>query len=233
MKKRRFSSNKNQDLWIISYADLISAIFAVMVLFVSFSKIDLEKFDMIQKLMVEKKKQEFEEFKTLSQIEIIIQELAKENHLEEFIDIKIDKNGLIISFSSAAQFESASYSLIKDKIVKMRPILDQIVTHSKYRYIDIEGHTDNVPGTRISNWELSSLRALAIQKYLQDIGLNSKNVRLIANAENKPLIEYQDTINSSIDKEAREMNRRVSIIIREAKFEDLNKNKKDYGVSNE
>lgn len=56
---------------------------------------------------------------------------------------------------------------------------------------------------------------------------------MIANAENKPLIEYQDTINSSIDKEAREMNRRVSIIIREAKFEDLNKNKKDYGVSNE
>ena len=56
MKKRRFSSNKNQDLWITSYADLISAIFAVMVLFVSFSKIDLEKFDMVQKLMVEKKK---------------------------------------------------------------------------------------------------------------------------------------------------------------------------------
>ena len=51
MKKRRFSSNKNQDLWITSYADLISAIFAVMVLFVSFSKIDLEKFDMVQKLI--------------------------------------------------------------------------------------------------------------------------------------------------------------------------------------
>lgn len=164
MKKRRFSSNKNQDLWITSYVDLISAIFAVMVLFVSFFKNRFRKIWYGSKINGRKKKQEFEEFKTLSQIEIIIQELAKENHLEEFIDIKIDKNGLIISFSSAAQFESASYSLIKDKIVKMRPILDQIVTHSKYRYIDIEGHTDNVPGTRISNWELSSLRALGLQK---------------------------------------------------------------------
>ncbi|PWE19999.1 hypothetical protein DF188_08785 [Aliarcobacter skirrowii] len=225
MKKRRFSSNKNQDLWITSYADLISAIFAVMVLFVSFSKIDLEKFDMVQRLMIEKNKKEFDEFKTLSQIELIIQELARNNKLEEFINVNIDKNGLVISFSSAAQFESASHTLIKDKILKMKPILDEIVIHSQYRYIDIEGHTDNVPGTKVSNWELSALRALAIQKYLEEIGLNNKNVRLIANAENKPLVEYKGMINSLIDKEARDSNRRVSIIIREAKFDDLKQNK--------
>ena len=77
MKSKQNNSSKNQDLWITSYADLISAIFAVMVLFVSFSKIDIEKFDMIQRLMVEKKKQEFDNFKTLENIQQIITEIAK------------------------------------------------------------------------------------------------------------------------------------------------------------
>ncbi|OCL81781.1 MULTISPECIES: OmpA/MotB family protein [Arcobacteraceae] len=226
MKKRRFSSNKNQDLWITSYADLISAIFAVMILFVSFSKIDIEKYDMVQRLMIEKKKQEFDEFKTLAQIEKTINEITEEHKLEKYINIKMDNKGLIISFDSAAQFKSASYTLIKDKILLMRPILSEIVLQSQYRYIDIEGHTDNVPGTKVSNWELSALRALAIQKYLQKLGLNNKNVRLIANAENKPLENYKSTINSSIDKKARELNRRVSIIIGEAKFKDLDENKR-------
>ncbi|WP_198304745.1 OmpA/MotB family protein [Arcobacter vandammei] len=225
MTKRRFSSNKNQDLWITSYADLISAIFAVMVLFVSFSKIDIEKYDMIQKVMIEKKKKEYEEFKTLAQIQVIIENLVKNNNLEEFVNIKIDKNGLIVSFSSAAQFESGSYIVNKEKISKMKPILDEIVAHSKYRYIDIEGHTDNVPSFKVSNWELSALRALAIQKYLEELGLNNKNVRLVANAENQPLVEYKGEIKSSIDEEAREANRRVSIIIREAKFDNLEQNK--------
>lgn len=221
IKKPQSSSYKNQELWITSYADLISAIFAVMVLFVSFSKIDIEKYDMVQRVMVEKKKQEYKEFSTLAQIKLIIENLANKHKLQDMIDVEIDKGGLTISFDSAAQFESGSHRLIVEKMQKMRPILDEIVKNSQYRYIDIAGYTDNVPSYKVSNWELSALRALAIQNYLEKLGLNNKNTRLIANAENEPLISYKGEINSQIDSYAREKNRRVSIVIREAKFDDL------------
>lgn len=221
MKSKQYNSSKNQDLWITSYADLISAIFAVMVLFVSFSKIDIEKFDMIQRLMVEKKKQEFDNFKTLENIQQIITEIAKNNNLEDKIFIKMDKNGLIINFYSAAQFKSGSYTLLEDKMASMLPVLNEIITQSQYRYVDISGYTDNVAGNKISNWELSSLRALSIQKYLEKNGLNTKNVRLIAYADNQPLFPYQNEVGSKEDESIREANRRVTIIIREAKFDDL------------
>lgn len=221
MKRKQYSSPKNQDLWLTSYADLISAIFAVMVLFVSFSKIDIEKFDMIQRLMIEKEKKEFNNFKTLENIQQIITEIAKNNNLEDKLLVKMDKNGLIISFYSAAQFKSGSYTLLEDKMVLMLPVLNEIIAQSQYRYVDISGYTDNVTGNKVSNWELSSLRALSIQKYLEKNGLNTKNVRLIAYADNQPLVPYQNEVGSKEDELIRELNRRVTIIIREAKFDDL------------
>lgn len=211
---------KNQDLWLTSYADLISAIFAVMVLFVSFSKVDLEKFDMVQRLMMEKTKKEFSGFSTLEQIKQRITQVAKENALEDKISVTLDKNGLTISFASAAQFQSGSSKLLEEKIKLMQPIFDEIIKESRYRYIDIAGYTDDVPGGKVTNWELSALRALSIQKYLEAQGLNNKNIRLLANAENQPLVTYHNKQGSELEY-AREANRRVSIIVREAKFSDL------------
>ncbi|WP_320342822.1 OmpA family protein [Sulfurimonas sp.] len=220
LKNKTRQNCKNQDLWLTSYADLISAIFAVMVLFVSFSKLDLEKFDMVQRVMMEKTKKEFSQFSTLEQIKQRITKVAKENNLEDKISVTLDKNGLIVSFASAAQFKSGSSKLLKDKIGLMQPIFDEIIKESKYRYIDISGYTDDVPGDKVTNWELSALRALSIQKYLEEKGLNNKNIRLLANAENQPLVDYRNKQSEELAK-AREANRRVSIIIREAKFSDL------------
>lgn len=219
-KNKTTQSCKNQDLWLTSYADLISAIFAVMVLFVSFSKVDLEKFDMVQRMMIEKTKKEFSQFSTLEQIKQRIAQVAKENNLEDKISVTLDKNGLIVSFASAAQFKSGSSKLLEEKIKPMQPIFDEIIKESRYRYIDIAGYTDDVPGGKVTNWELSALRALSIQKYLEAQGLNNKNIRLIANAENQPLITYDDKEGNALE-HAREANRRVSIIVREAKFSDL------------
>ena len=229
MKRKQYSSSKNQDLWLTSYADLISAIFAVMVLFVSFSKIDIEKFDMIQRLMIEKNKKEFDNFKTLESIEKNIIEVAKKNNLDDKILVTMDKTGLIINFYSAAQFKSGSYTLLEDKMALMLPVLNEIIEQSQYRYVDISGYTDNVAGNKISNWELSSLRALTIKKYLEKNGLNTKNVRLIAYADNQPLISYKNNVGSKEDEYIREANRRVTIIIREAKFDDLIKIKSNQG----
>jgi len=225
LKMRKYKTNcKNQELWITSYADLVSAILAVLVLMISFSKIDIEKYDMIQRLMVEKKEQKFDNFSTLQEIKEKLDAIATQNSIEDKVNVELNSKGLIISFDSAAQFDSAKYTLKEDGISNMLPIFNEIVNQSTYRYVDIVGYTDDIPGLRMTNWQLSALRALAIQKKLEEFGLNNKNVRLIANAENEPMVEYKDKVGEDL-KKARAKNRRVSIIIRDAKFDDLKKEK--------
>lgn len=211
---------KNQDLWITSYADLVSAILAVLVLMVSFSKIDIEKYDMIQRLMIEKKEKQFEDFSTLKEIMIRLKNIAKNANIENKVSFDLNKDGLLINFDSAAQFQTGGYKLKPSSIKEMLPIFQAITKESQYRYIDISGYTDNVPGGKVTNWELSALRALSVQKKLEELGLNNKNVRLLANADNKPLIPYQNLTGMDL-KNAQAKNRRVSVIIRDAKFSDL------------
>lgn len=225
MKKAKAKSS-NQDLWLTSYADLITAIFSVMVLFVSFSKIDIEKYDMIQRLMIENEKKEYENFSTLAQIKDKITKIAEKNHLEKILSVKLSKDGLSINFSSTVQFKSGSHKLLESNIQVMKPVFDEIIKQSSYRYIDISGHTDHDRGIKVSNWELSALRALSIQRYLEKNGLNTKNVRLLANAENKPLVEYENKTAKELEI-AKEANRRVSITIGDAKFDDLKRIKNE------
>lgn len=224
INRNKYSSCKNQELWITSYADLVSAILAVLVLMVSFSKIDIEKYDMIQRLMVEKKEKKFDNFSTLKEIKKKIEQIALQNSLQDKISVTLDDRGLIVNFDSAAQFEVAKYILKEESVASMIPIFKEIVTQSQYRYIDIAGYTDDVPGYSMSNWELSSLRALAIQKKLESLGLNNKNVRLLANAENDPLTQYIGKKSADLEN-ARSQNRRVSIIIRDAIFKQLDSKK--------
>jgi len=214
------NSCKNQDLWLTSYADLVTAILSVLILIVSFSKIDIEKYDMVQKLMIEKKERKYKAFSTLKEVKQRIEQKAKKYNLQDKIAVKLDKNGLTVNFSSAAQFRTAQYKLKKGVDQLMKPIFDEIVKESQYRYIEISGYTDDVPGGKMTNWELSALRALSIQKVLEKLGLNNDNVKLIANAKNNPLVSYKDKEGDSL-KLAREKNRRVSIVIKDVNFKDL------------
>jgi len=219
MLKQR-NSCKNQDLWLTSYADLVTAILSVLILIVSFSKIDLEKYDSVQRLLIEKKERQFLLFSTLQEVKDRIQTKAIKYNLQDKISVKLDKNGLIINFDSAAQFDTSSYKLKKGTKKLMKPIFDEIIKESQYRYIEISGYTDDVHGKRITNWELSSLRALSIQKVLEQLGLNNDNVKLIANSKNNPLINYKNKKGEEL-KFARQKNRRVSIIIKDVNFKML------------
>ncbi len=222
MMLKQKNSFKNQDLWITSYADLVSAILAVLVLMVSFSKIDIEKYDNVQKLIIDNQEQTIKGFTLLKDLKLILEKIALKENIQELVNITLDKEGIIITYDSNAQFEIGKYSLKEGSFSLMKPLFDEIIKQSKYRIIEIAGYTDDLPSNKLSNWELSALRALAVQKELEKHGLNNKNVKLIANAENNPFVEYKDKTGKELEN-ARSKNRRVSIIIKEARIENLKK----------
>jgi chemotaxis protein MotB len=79
----------------------------------------------------------------------------------------------------------------------------------KGRAIRVEGHTDNVPtsgGAFASNWELSSARALAVVRFLQDTGVDPTRLVAAGYGEFQP-ISPNDT------PEGRSLNRRIEIVL--------------------
>ncbi|MBZ9537872.1 OmpA family protein [Modicisalibacter tunisiensis] len=77
--------------------------------------------------------------------------------------------------------------------------------------ISVEGHTDDVPiHTRRfpSNWELSSARASAVLRYLQDQGIAADRLRAIGYADTRPL-------RPNDSRRDRAANRRVELVVHE------------------
>ena len=212
-KHRHSVKGADDSMWLTSYADLITAIVTVLVLMVSISKVDVEKYENAMQINSKVKG-----IQTLSEIEKKILELAREHHLEKLIKVRLQSDGLMISFDSAAQFAPSKYTLKDEKIKPLDPIFTIIKDAGQERQIDIIGHTDDLKNkdSRMTNWKLSALRAHELQSHLFSLGLPEEGVRIIAYAQTKPMIPYQGLHGEELTK-ARNANRRVSILIREAK----------------
>lgn len=95
------------------------------------------------------------------------------------------------------------------------PILEGIIKIAERErlLIQVEGHTDNLPihtAKFPSNWELSTMRAVNILRYLQQRGIPPGRLTAIGFAEYRPAAG-NDT------PEGRQKNRRIEILFREAR----------------
>jgi len=204
MKRRQGSLNET--LWFVSYSDLITAILAVLILIMSFSKIDIEKVDHANRLMKNDK------LVTLSELKKEYTKLINKYNLSDTVNVTLSEDGLSINTSSTIQFDSNSAKLIeKNGMALLKPILEKIVSDSKYREVSIIGHTDDT-GTNEWNWKLSSQRAYNTMMYLMKIGLKDKHSKIISYASNKPYKNI-DKLSGNEKKIARASNRRVEIVI--------------------
>jgi flagellar motor protein MotB len=202
LRRRKKASGGDENLWLISYSDLITSILAVLVLIMSFSKIDIEKIDHANRLMKD------DSLLTLSQLQKKYKDILKEKDLKKFVNIFLNEDGLHINMSATIQFGLNSAKLDKKGITKLEPIFNQVIKDSKKREIIITGHTDDT-GTPQRNWELSSQRANAVMSYLMKKGLNYQHSKIIAYGSNMP---YKTT-QKLTKKQQRQLDRRVSILI--------------------
>lgn len=121
------------------------------------------------------------------------------------------KGKLTVNMEAAILFDSGKADVKPEGL----DILDKMVETLKNvsdKAIRIEGHTDTVQITgglvRIfsTNWELSAARAINVTKFLQQQGIDPRNLSAAAFAEYKPVAD-----NST--KEGRAKNRRIEITL--------------------
>jgi chemotaxis protein MotB len=107
-------------------------------------------------------------------------------------------------------FASGSATIGADGRVALRKVADALRGLPQGRAIRVEGHTDDVPtnpaGPFPTNWELSSARALAVVRFLQDTGIDPTRLSGVGFGEFQP-IEANDT------PEGRSLNRRIEITL--------------------
>jgi len=132
-----------------------------------------------------------------------------EQELDEHrVEITQLKNRMtVINLTSEVLFDSGSIE-IKPAGRRVLDLIAESLNAYPEREISIDGHTDNVPVGKasryVSNWDLSTTRAIAAVDHLQRAGVLPRRLRAVGHGEHKPIA-------SNANAEGRQLNRRIEI----------------------
>lgn len=121
------------------------------------------------------------------------------------------KGKLTVNMEAAILFDSGKAD-VKQEGLEILGKMVETLKGVKDKAIRIEGHTDVVQITGVlartfpTNWELSAARAINVTRFLQQQGVDPRNLSAAAFAEHKPVAD-----NST--KEGRAKNRRIEITL--------------------
>ena len=118
--------------------------------------------------------------------------------------LKLDVKGKIL-------FETGKATLSSEGEALLDAIAEEVLLNTNYvdYAVRVEGHTDDAPigGSELRNWNLSTERAIAAVKYLQEhVGIEAQRLAVTGYAFYQP-IDAADT------PEAKAKNRRIEIIL--------------------
>lgn len=205
-----------EEEWIVTYADMITLLFAFFVLLYAISDVDPYKFERVASSIETSvgKNIEAEDRMTLEQVYTNLDNIIKEEGLTEQAEVSYAPVGVTIRFKGNVLFPTASADLSMDA----RPIFRKLAAEIKARpyRVDVEGHTDDRPVTTDqfpSNWELSGSRASSVVRFLLENQVQPDKLRAIGYADTRPLLPNKDESGNNIP-ENQAFNRRVEIIFR-------------------
>jgi chemotaxis protein MotB len=162
-----------------------------------------------EKLAVQQKEREVSE---LDKTRMEIESSLKEQIAQKDIKLEEIEGKLKVTFVDKILFDSGSV-MIKSKGQEVLLKLADSFRDNKDQNIAVEGHTDDVQiGSALidrfpTNWELSTARATAVVRFLQEKG-NITPERLTASG-----YSYYRAVATNETPEGREQNRRIEIIL--------------------
>jgi len=232
MKIKEEKDVKEEQAWLLTYADMMTLLFAFFVLLYSMSSPDPVKASQMQEGMAESMGMSADKVDVQSQSEIneTVKDIIEELELEGKASIKRDPRGVAMEIDGDICFGSGSTILGST----LKDILDmstqKILSNSNdYRLVVVEGHTDsdaipeNLQEIFPTNWELSAARASKVVNYLIDIGVNSGKLQASGYADRWPAaLSWSEVRGGAVTNavifennktiEQKRLNRRIKII---------------------
>lgn len=187
---------KEDEQWLITYADTITNLMALFILIISISTINQAAFEQVQS----KLKKQFsgkDAPKPIEQIKKQVEKIVKDKKLESQVDVSSDNKGVVIEFASSAVFELGKADLAPGIKPAFAEMAKELKTKDYKNYtIEIEGHTDNTPihtPEFPSNWELSARRATnVIRFFIDDQQVDKSRLKAAGYADIFPKVPNED-----------------------------------------
>jgi chemotaxis protein MotB len=234
------SSEEHDENWMVSYADLISTLLAMVVLL--FGRVALTSETppgpVLEPITVTAAMKPGDELKQLPPIPEVVPQLAREVEPEVVpepaaepspedrlaalvsarfagqIQAERRSEGLVLTIPEVALFDSARATLHESAM----PLLDELAATLREAgdaQISVEGHTDDrrvTGGEFRSNWDLAAARANAVTQYLLGQGFDPQRVHSVSYADTHPVADNETV-------EGRAANRRVELAVEFARSE--------------
>ncbi len=237
MRRRKHEEHENHERWLVSYADFITLLFAFFVVLYATSSQNEEKEKKFEESIKANFKllgvtgnkdqnlgnplgQVFDPLDMISkrnvgsgELEDAIERVLQKNMSEAerktaITGLRHDRSGVRIMLPAANLFPSGSAKLRLPALKALDRIAE--ILKLSNREIVIEGHTDDqnlVSGAMETNWELASLRATSVVRYLLKYHkIPGSQLSAASYADQRPLAP-NDT------EENRTKNRRIEIFI--------------------
>ena len=189
------------DLWLISYADLLTLLIGFFVLLVAVSPVKLSRFEKLAASISGQAPP------PLEQLRDKVDQMVRDSKLEDRVVTREDAEGLGIELKDALLFDSGS-AIIRPEGRAAISDVARLVRDLKDRPVIIEGYTDEVPIATPqfrSNWELSSQRAINVLEALEASGVPHHRMSVRGHADTRPMNTH-----GTVDQQ-RAANRRVVI----------------------
>jgi chemotaxis protein MotB len=201
--------------WMTTYADAITLLMAFFVMLLTFAEYDMPAFEEAA-AAIKSEVGKRDETSPISDLQIILQDVATDMQADQVVSVSKDRRGLIIEIKAGAFYEPGKAKL-KEIAIPVLENLVQVIAAPRYDYymIEVEGHSDDDPiSTEMfpSNWELSAARAAAVVRYLIKQDVAPHRMKTSGFAETQPKVPNRNEDGSPIpDNQA--LNRRVNIRI--------------------
>ena len=215
--------------WLMTYADMMTLLFAFFVLLYSMSSPDPVKMSAMEDAIAKEAGIEGE-LKSQNEIKEDIEDIIENLDLQNTANVIKDPRGVAIELDGDICFSSGSTNIQGRLKAVLNNVATEVLTNpNDYRMVIVEGHTDSQPIPKNlksffpTNWELSAARASSVVNYLISQGVNSGRLQASGYADRWPAeVSWFDVrsgkVNDQVIKEQNKTqkqmnkNRRIKIV---------------------
>ena len=178
--------------WLMTYADMMTLLFAFFVMLYAMSSPDPVKISQIEDAM--KEQAGFEStLQSQGEIKEEIEEIIESLDVQNVTNIIQDPRGVAIEMDGDICFDSGSTTIRRPLVDILNGVAERILSNKDdFRMVIVEGHTDSQPIPKElkkiypTNWELSAARASNVVNYLIKQGVNSGRLQASGYADRWP-----------------------------------------------
>jgi chemotaxis protein MotB len=235
MARRKYDEqHENHERWLVSYADLITLLFAFFVVMYAISSVNEGKYKVFSASLGSAfggpgaqvngadpqslldvpnpllRRQNETLLRERSQMKLLAQDLLRTLAplvREGKVRVTQTSRGVSVDINASVLFDPGEAVLTDESRTALVSIA-QVLKNDAHA-IQVEGHTDNTPiNTAMfpSNWELSAVRASAVVRLFAEVGVPGARLTAVGVAANEPVATNQSP-------EGRARNRRVTVTI--------------------